>query len=65
MSMVDDFSQEELCPLACNTTGDCVNGCVQAAAEEETIDPVSILLAVVLLCFSALFSGLTLGLLSV
>ena len=53
----------EVCIEACSLDAECVTSCAEPSGSSG-IDPFSVIAAVVLLCFSALFSGLTLGLLS-
>ena len=53
------------CEFTCLESPECIAECVEAAATVSTeIDPFPILGAVGLLFFSAMFSGLTLGLMS-
>ena len=52
------------CHAACALDAGCVELCVEESSAEVAVDPLSIGAAVVLLGLSGLFSGLTLGLMS-
>ena len=50
------------CNSACELDAACVSSCVDSSSTE--VEPLPVIISVVLLFFSAFFSGLTLGLLS-
>ena len=52
------------CHAACTADEGCVELCVAESNPEIVVDPLSIVIAVVLIGLSGLFSGLTLGLMS-
>ena len=52
------------CHSACDLDAGCVELCVEESSAEIVVEPLSIGIAVVLLGLSGLFSGLTLGLMS-
>ena len=62
-----DFNASDFnatCHAACALDAGCVELCVEESSAEVVVDPLSVVIAVVLLGLSGLFSGLTLGLMS-
>ena len=62
-----DFNASDFnanCHAACALDAGCVDLCVEESSAEVVVEPLSIGIAVVLLGLSGLFSGLTLGLMS-
>jgi len=64
---MEDFNASDFnatCHAACALDAGCVELCVEESNAEIVVEPLSIVFAVVLLSLSGLFSGLTLGLMS-